>query len=65
MGMEVLMSKKPQKDPIQHETEYVAFLKKRLESDNFKANASAEEIELTKKKYEKAKFRLKLLKGVK
>lgn len=56
------MSKKPKKSPIQHEEEYVEFLKKRLTSDNFKANATPEEIELTKKKYDKAKFKLKILK---
>ncbi len=50
---------------IEHETNYVAFLKKRLESENFKANATPEEIELTKKKYDKAKFKLKMLKDSK
>ena len=47
---------------IAHEEEYVAFLKKRLESDNFKANVTKEEYELTKKKFDKAKFKLKVLK---
>jgi hypothetical protein len=54
--------KKKQFDPIQHEENYVAFLKARLESENFQANATPEEIELTKQKYEKAKFKLKMLK---
>jgi hypothetical protein len=52
----------PKKDPIQHETEYVEFLKRRLESENFKANVSPEEYQETKKKYERAKFKLKMLK---
>jgi hypothetical protein len=52
-------------DQIKHETEYVEFLRKRLASENFKKNSTAEEIEATKKKYDKAKFKLKLLKGTK
>jgi phospholipid N-methyltransferase len=48
--------------PIEHEEQYVAFLKRRLESENFLANATQEEIELTKQKYDKAKFKLKMLK---
>lgn len=56
------MPKQTKDQQIQHETTYVAFLKKRLESENFKANATAEEIETTKKKYDKAKFKLKMLK---
>lgn len=50
---------------IEHEENYVAFLKKRLESTNFKENVSPEEYALTKEKYDKAKFKLKLLKGMK
>lgn len=42
--------------------EYVAFLKKRLESTNYKANVSKEEYNKEKAKYDKAKFRLKLAK---
>ncbi len=49
-------------EKIQHEEEYVSFLKKRLESDNFKNNVTKEEYELTRKKYDKAKLRLKFLK---
>jgi len=56
----ICMSKK---DPIQHEAEYVEFLKRRLESENFKANVSPEEYQKTKTKYERAKFKLKMLKG--
>jgi hypothetical protein len=43
------------------EEDYAAFLKKRLESKNFKANVSPEEYEKTKAKYDKVKLRLKLL----
>ena len=44
-----------------HEEEYIAFLKKRLESQHFKESVSKEEYEKTKMKYDKAKLRLKLL----
>lgn len=46
---------------IQHEEDYVSFLKKRLESENFKNNVTKEEYELTRKKYDKAKLKLKFL----
>jgi hypothetical protein len=46
---------------LEHEEQYVAFLKKRLESDNFKTTATPEELALTKQNYEKAKFKLKML----
>ncbi len=55
--------KKQKKDPIEQEEQYVAFLKKRLQSENFLANATAEEIEKTKQKYDKAKFKLKTSKA--
>lgn len=44
------------------EEEYVAFLKKRLDSVNYKTNVSAEEYAKTKDKYDRAKFKLKTLK---
>lgn len=47
---------------IKHEEEYVAFLKKRLDSKNYKAIATEEEYNKTKEKYEKAKLKLKFLK---
>lgn len=50
------------KTPKQRETEYVAFLKKRLDSANYKANVSPEEYADTKAKYDKAKFKLKMMK---
>lgn len=55
------MKKKQKKDPIKQEEEYVAFLKKRLESENYRRNVSEEEYQKTQVKYEKAKFKLKLL----
>jgi hypothetical protein len=55
------MSKKKKKDPVEETRQYVEFLKKRLESKNYKANVSAEEYQKTKEKYDKAKSRLKLL----
>ena len=53
--------KKGKKSPLEHETEYVEFLRKRLQSENFRANATTEEIEETKRKYDRAKLKLKFL----
>ena len=50
-------------EEIKHENEYIAFLKKQLDSENYKKNVSAEEYTKTQEKYKKAKFRLKILKG--
>jgi hypothetical protein len=50
--------------PVERETQYVAFLKKRLESENYRANVTPEEYAATKAKYDKAKFKLKVLRGV-
>lgn len=47
---------------IEQEEKYVSFLQNRLQSRNYKANVSKEEYEKEKKKYDKAKFRLKILK---
>lgn len=55
------MKKKQKKDPIKQEEEYVAFLKQRLESENYRRNVAEEEYQKTQVKYEKAKFKLKLL----
>ena len=54
-----MAKKKQTKTPIQLEREYVAFLKKRVESANYKKNTSKEEYEKTREKYEKAKFKLR------
>jgi hypothetical protein len=54
--------KKSKSEETKQETQYLEFLKKRLASKNYKANVSAEEYDKTKQKYDKAKFRLKILK---
>ena len=54
---------KNKQDNLKHEQDYVEFLKKRLESKHFKQNASAEEIEKTQYKYDKAKLKLRMIKG--
>ena len=46
---------------LQHETDYIKFLEKRLASDHYKKNVSAEEYEETKQKLKKARFILKTL----
>jgi len=56
-----MKSKKP-KNIVKETEDYAAFLKKRLDSNNYKSNVSSEEYEKTKIKYDKAKLRLKLLK---
>lgn len=48
---------------LEHEERYVEFLKKRLNSEHFKQSVSPEEIEATKKKYDKAKLKLNMIKG--
>lgn len=53
--------KKQKQSPIEQEKQYVEFLKKRLESDNYKNSVSPEEYAATKAKYDKAKFKLKML----
>lgn len=50
------------KDKITQHKEYVEFLKKKLDSKNYKNNVPEEEYEETKKKYEKAKLVLRILK---
>jgi hypothetical protein len=47
---------------LEHEQQYVEFLRRRLESANWRAQASAEDVAATEKKYDKAKFKLKMLK---
>lgn len=55
------MNKRKKKTDLEHEEQYVAFLRKRLNSENFKANVSQEEIDKTKAKYDKAKLKLKMM----
>jgi len=49
-------------DSTQHEEQYIEFLKKSLQSENFRANVSKEEFEKTRRKYDKAKLKLKMMK---
>ena len=51
-----------QKFDIKKEEEYMEFLKKRLDSNNYKANVTEEEYAKTKAKYEKVKLVIKLMK---
>lgn len=53
-----MANKKPTR---KQEEDYMAFLKKRLESKNFKASVSEAEYKKTQEKYDKVKLRLKLL----
>lgn len=53
------MSKKQKFDLKKHQ-DYIAFLEKRLGSQNYKNNVSEEEYNKTKAKYDKAKLILKL-----
>jgi len=50
------------KETLKQTQDYLAFLKKRLDSNNYKNNVTSEEYEKTKAKYDKAKLRLKLFK---
>ena len=50
-------------DNAEHEEKYVEFLRKRVQSDNYRQNVSKEEFDKTKKKYDNAKLRLKMMKG--
>lgn len=59
------MKKKSKAVLISEEEKYVAFLKKRLDSKNFKNNVTPEEYEKTKLKYDKAKLKLNFLKETK
>jgi len=52
---------KNKKPTLKQEQEYLEFLKKRLDSKNYKANVSTEEYEKTKAKYDKVKLKLRLL----
>lgn len=52
-------------DQVKHEEDYVAFLRKQLDSDNYKVNSTPEEYKKTMFKYDKAKLKLKFLKETK
>lgn len=62
------MSKKKKltkEEIILQEEKYVLFLQKKINSDNYKANVSPEELKKEKMKYDKAKLKLKFLKETK
>jgi hypothetical protein len=46
---------------LEHEEKYVELLRKRIQSKNFKENVSKEEFDKTKRKYDKAKLKLKMM----
>lgn len=54
--------KRNKQSSIEHEEDYVLFLRKRLNSENFKNNVEKEEYKKTKLKYDKAKLKLRMLK---
>lgn len=54
---------KNKKEEIEHEEKYAVFLRKAIDSKNYKSNVSKEEYEKTLEKYNKVKFRLKILRG--
>ncbi len=58
-----MAKKKPnnKKSEIEQEEGYIAFLEKRLASENYKANATPEEVEETKEKLKKAKLKLRFM----
>ena len=55
-----MKKQKTKKDRITQEVEYIKFLEKRLSSENFKKNCP-DEIEITKKKLDKARLILRVL----
>ena len=54
--------KKKKQNSMEHEEKYLEFLRKRVQSDNYKNNVSEEEFKKTKAKYDKAKLKLKMMK---
>jgi len=55
-------NKKPNKQKlIETEKDYITFLEKRVNSENYKKNVSLEEFEKTKEKLKKARFKLRTL----
>jgi hypothetical protein len=53
--------KKSKPTPLEQHQQYVEFLKKRIESENYKEAVTPEEFAETKAKYDKAKFKLKFM----
>lgn len=56
-----MYKKKIKIDPIIETENYIEFLKKRLNSENYKDNVSADEYKKEKSKFDKAKLKLKFL----
>jgi len=54
--------KNPNENRIKIEQEYVAFLKKSLESKHFRENVTPEKYEKTRRQYDKAKLKLRMWK---
>lgn len=59
---DIMAKNKNKKSQREMDEDYLAFLKKRLDSKNYKASVSSQEYEETKKKYDKVKLKLRLLK---
>lgn len=55
--LKIMANKKPTR---KEEEAYAAFLKKRIDSQNYKNSVSREEYEKTKAKYDKVKLKLRL-----
>lgn len=56
-----MSSKKEVKFDADKEQQYLDFLSKRINSENYKNNVTPEEYEKTKQKYERVKLKMKLL----
>lgn len=56
------MKRKKIFDKVEHEEKYVEFLRKQVQSKNYKNNVSEEDFKKTKLKYDKAKLKLRMLK---
>lgn len=54
--------KRTKEELIEQEENYVSYLKKKLNSENYKKSVSKEEYEKEKMRYDKAKLKLKFLK---
>ncbi len=55
------MRKKTESPNLEIKKKYIAFLQKRVNSENYKKNVSSEEFEKTKEKLKKEKTLIKLL----
>ena len=56
-----MKKKKQVKSQRSQDEDYAVFLKKRLDSKNYKNNVSKEEYDKTKAKYDNVKLKLKIL----